>query len=192
MYKKLKGRSEQGGKRPGREDARRFHTGLCRGARRAVLIGSDLLHLTATKLSNYLDTLKTFPVVIGPAEDGGYSLIGFRYYACTEMLFRGIEWGSELVFEYIVRITRHEGTRFHVGEQMVDIDTIENLEMVLSNATFADRLFYTTKTCREHTGLSLYYPIGSRHCIRDVSQFQRSSPGTQGCPHRRHGFPVYP
>jgi len=48
-------------------------------------------------------------------------------YACTEMLFRGIEWGSELVFEYIVGIARHEGTRFHVIKQMVDIDTIEDL-----------------------------------------------------------------
>lgn len=48
------------------------------GVARLVLIGSDLPELTAADLTAAFDALERLPLVLGPASDGGYWLIGLR------------------------------------------------------------------------------------------------------------------
>lgn len=67
-----------------------------RHARYAVLIGTDCPGMTAEDLYEALIALSTeADVVIGPAEDGGYVLIGVR--RCSLRLFSGIAWGGDQV-----------------------------------------------------------------------------------------------
>lgn len=64
----------------------------------AVLIGSDCPEISNTDLESALRFLKSGKdLVLGPAEDGGYYLIGLRnnYFE----LFSDIEWGNENVFD---------------------------------------------------------------------------------------------
>lgn len=64
-----------------------------RQAKSVVLIGTDCPGLTAEDLYDALAALTTgADVVLGPAEDGGYVLIGVR--RCSRRLFSGISWGS--------------------------------------------------------------------------------------------------
>ncbi len=59
----------------------------------AVIIGTDCPTLTTQDLRMALDTLQDgFDAVIGPAEDGGYVLLGLRKAA--PLLFEDITWGS--------------------------------------------------------------------------------------------------
>jgi glycosyltransferase A (GT-A) superfamily protein (DUF2064 family) len=51
---------------------------LGEGAPAVVLIGSDLPQLSAGDLIEALDQLHRAPLVLGPARDGGYWLIGLR------------------------------------------------------------------------------------------------------------------
>ena len=62
----------------------------------AVLIGSDCPSLSSADLQLAADFLgnKT-DVVLGPADDGGYYLIGLN--KSTPLLFSGIKWGKETV-----------------------------------------------------------------------------------------------
>jgi rSAM/selenodomain-associated transferase 1 len=62
-------------------------------SRYAVLIGSDCASLTPAQLRFALKALTLgWEAVLGPAEDGGYLLIGLRR-PCPK-LFKGIEWGG--------------------------------------------------------------------------------------------------
>jgi len=65
--------------------------------RHLVLIGTDCPAMDAGYLEEAFRVLESgIPLVLGPAEDGGYVLIG-----CTGMppagLFEGIDWGTERV-----------------------------------------------------------------------------------------------
>lgn len=59
----------------------------------AIVIGSDVPGVPAGALHQARAALKFADVVIGPSEDGGYYLIGFRG-ACPPGAFAGIEWST--------------------------------------------------------------------------------------------------
>ena len=64
----------------------------------AVLIGSDLPDLDNRIIETAFEYLKKRMSVIGPAEDGGYYLIGLRKNVFNNDLFSGIDWGTASVF----------------------------------------------------------------------------------------------
>jgi rSAM/selenodomain-associated transferase 1 len=69
-----------------------------RQAKSAVIIGTDCPGLTAEDLQETFVALSvSADVVLGPAEDGGYVLIGVRRY--SRRLFSGISWGSNQVLQ---------------------------------------------------------------------------------------------
>ncbi|MFA7431328.1 MAG: TIGR04282 family arsenosugar biosynthesis glycosyltransferase [Rhodospirillaceae bacterium] len=59
----------------------------------AVLIGSDIPGVTAAHISHALTLLRGADVVFGPAEDGGFWLLGLRH-AIPEDTFAGVEWST--------------------------------------------------------------------------------------------------
>ncbi|MDM8567211.1 TIGR04282 family arsenosugar biosynthesis glycosyltransferase [Candidatus Halobeggiatoa sp. HSG11] len=62
-----------------------------------VLIGTDCPSLTVAILQEAFTALQQYQVVLGPAEDGGYVLIGMQQQ--LPELFVDIPWGSSLVLE---------------------------------------------------------------------------------------------
>lgn len=98
------------------------------GVESALLIGSDIPEIDACLLENYFERLKRFPVVIGPAEDGGYYLIGFRRQAFAQEVFTGIAWSTETVLQQTVEKIRSCGLAYYQGKPLRDIDTVEDLE----------------------------------------------------------------
>jgi rSAM/selenodomain-associated transferase 1 len=71
------------------------------GAGQIVIIGSDCPEITHELLRESFEHLATCDLVLGPAVDGGYYLIGLR--RPTPQLFTGIPWGTERVFEETLR-----------------------------------------------------------------------------------------
>ncbi len=61
----------------------------------AILIGTDCANLNADYLMSAMSRLENHDAVIGPAEDGGYGLIGLKR-PCPEV-FRNISWGTKNV-----------------------------------------------------------------------------------------------
>ena len=61
----------------------------------ALVVGSDLPPLDAAYVEQAVAALKRHEVVLGPAEDGGYGLIGLR--APVPELFANIPWGTSRV-----------------------------------------------------------------------------------------------
>ena len=62
-----------------------------------LLLGADIPDLEPQHLTQAAAALASHPAVIGPAEDGGYWLLGLS--APAPQLFENIAWGTETVFE---------------------------------------------------------------------------------------------
>jgi len=100
-----------------------------------LLIGSDIPGLTTEVIEEAFTSLLTNGSVIGPADDGGYYLIGFRKNTFTPRIFRDMVWSTSRVFRETVDRLHEESVTLHVLPEMTDIDTLEDLRTLLSQVT---------------------------------------------------------
>jgi hypothetical protein len=91
----------------------------------AMVIGSDCPGLTPAILCAAAETLATDPMVIGPASDGGYYLLG--YNADASFAFTDMPWSTDAVFGESVRRFALQGIRPAVLPELSDVDTPEDL-----------------------------------------------------------------
>lgn len=94
------------------------------GYKNCIIVGSDLFDLQAKHIKEAFDKLEKNDVVIGPAEDGGYYLLGLKEIIPT--IFLNKNWGTKTVLEDTLK----DLTTFSIDfiETLNDIDTIEDLE----------------------------------------------------------------
>lgn len=92
---------------------------------RVLLLGSDCPAIDRSYLQQARAALDAAPVVLGPATDGGYVLIGAR--EVRRDLFEGIAWGSERVFAQTVAAIERAGLTWYQLPVMADIDRPEDL-----------------------------------------------------------------
>jgi len=89
----------------------------------AIAMDSDSPTLPVEHVLEAADVLarQQAEVVLGPAEDGGYYLIGIR--TRQPGLFQDIPWSSDEVFERTMHIAARHGLRTHVLPEWFDVDT---------------------------------------------------------------------
>ena len=87
---------------------------------RAVLIGTDAPALDARYLRDAADRLADHDAVLGPAVDGGYTLIGLRRFAPT--LFEAMPWSTPQVLALTRERLRAAGLRHAELPPLHDID----------------------------------------------------------------------
>ena len=95
------------------------------GAKRVVVIGTDCPSLTSSDLRTAFKQLEAHDVVIGPAQDGGYYLIGLN--AEHASLFANIDWSTSQVLEQTLQKTREQELRVHQLRMLSDVDYPEDL-----------------------------------------------------------------
>lgn len=106
----------------------RMHAALSR-ARAAILIGTDCPELRPADLQRAARLLRgPVEVVIAPARDGGYVLIGARRVSAE--LFAGIEWGGARVYADTVRRLERLRYRWRALREMRDVDLPADLDEV--------------------------------------------------------------
>jgi uncharacterized protein len=97
-----------------------------RGYAAAMLIGADIPFLTAAHI---IEARASMPasggLVLGPADDGGYYLVGMTQVHGG--LFDRIEWGSATVLADTLRAADRLGVEARLIGGTYDIDTIEDL-----------------------------------------------------------------
>lgn len=120
-----------------------FATAFRRGASKALAIGADVPGLTTEILRDAVCALDSSDVVLGPATDGGYYLIGFRQP--RPMLFRDIAWGSDQVLPQTRKALAASGLSFHELPALSDVDRPEDLDCVANDPRFSDALDVTPR-----------------------------------------------
>lgn len=94
--------------------------------RKVIVIGTDCKELTPEILTQAFDTLNYVDVVIGPALDGGYYLIGMKNR--EEALFQNINWSTSYVLEQTIRKINTQKLSYVLLKTLSDIDTEEDLK----------------------------------------------------------------
>jgi len=97
------------------------------GYKKAVIVGTDIPDITAKIINDAYDKLSTYDTVIGPSEDGGYYLIGFRKDTFFKNCFKGIKWSTDSVFKETIAILEKKHMNSYILPTLNDIDTMDDL-----------------------------------------------------------------
>ncbi|CAA0146860.1 TIGR04282 family arsenosugar biosynthesis glycosyltransferase [Tenacibaculum maritimum] len=91
---------------------------------KVLIIGSDLYDLTPNHIHEAFDKLNSNEVVIGPAKDGGYYLLGMK--KLIPSIFKNKNWGTSSVRKDTLKDL--EKVNVHLLEPLNDVDLIEDIE----------------------------------------------------------------
>jgi rSAM/selenodomain-associated transferase 1 len=94
------------------------------GHRKVLIVGSDLYDLKPKHIQEALDALDSNELVIGPAQDGGYYLLGMK--KLHPLVFRNKNWGTESVFKDTMNDLK--SAKIHILEALNDIDYASDLK----------------------------------------------------------------
>ena len=92
---------------------------------KVLIIGSDCYDLTADIINEAFHLLDQSDVVIGPANDGGYYLLGTNTFHAA--LFKDIAWSTETVLEETIERAESQKLSVSLLQELIDLDTIEDL-----------------------------------------------------------------
>ena len=102
-----------------------FKDGFESGYKRIVLIGSDLPDINSTHIKKGIEALATSDVVFGPAEDGGYYLVGLS--KMNTAIFTNKPWSQSNLLEQTLQELHNNKVTVSTLETLNDIDTYEDL-----------------------------------------------------------------
>ena len=105
--------------------AHAFAEAFAAGAAAALVIGTDCPGLTAGHLGEAAAALATHDVVVGPATDGGYYLLGMK--TLHQELFAGQQWSTATVLADTLAAAARLGLRVAQLPALADIDTAADL-----------------------------------------------------------------
>ncbi len=105
-----------------------FGDAFSAGAQRVVTIGCDCPDLNKEHIDRAFDALYLKDLVLGPATDGGYYLIGLQ--RPLDALFENIPWGTDKVFETTVALAQKLGLSIEIQEELHDVDRPADLEYI--------------------------------------------------------------
>lgn len=94
------------------------------GYEKVAIIGSDLLDLDAKDVNQAFEQLDHHDVILGPAQDGGYYLLGMKHL--YPKLFSNKHWGSSTVFTDTIQDLQNVDV--HLLKELNDIDTFEDIK----------------------------------------------------------------
>lgn len=96
-----------------------------RGYQSCVLIGGDVPEISASIINDAFEKTRSSDIVIGPAYDGGYYLIGMSQL--IEQAFDLADFGHHLVLEKTLARLKEGEHKVDFTETLYDIDTLDDL-----------------------------------------------------------------
>ncbi len=95
---------------------------------KVVIIGSDCAELTKEIIDQAFEKLDTYDVVFGPANDGGYYLLGMR--KLLPYLFEDKPWSQSNLLDISMQSVEEHGDSYCKLELLSDLDNEEDWNAV--------------------------------------------------------------
>ena len=95
------------------------------GFKKICIIGSDCLELDTEILNAAFTALSNTDIIIGPATDGGYYLLGMKK-DCT-VVFTKNNWGESSVYDTTIAIIKENNLQYLPLKMLTDVDTETDL-----------------------------------------------------------------
>ena len=120
IYQKLQQEGEDLGERMFHAFQNAFHNNY----EKVIIVGSDLFDLKEKHILEAFNRLEKRDVVIGPAKDGGYYLLGMKTLHVE--VFKNKEWGASSVFKETLKDLYK--SKVHQLVALNDVDTFEDMK----------------------------------------------------------------
>ncbi|PSF32110.1 hypothetical protein C7H19_21950 [Aphanothece hegewaldii CCALA 016] len=98
------------------------------GMTQVVIIGTDCPELNESLIRQAFESLLEYDLVLGPAQDGGYYLIGLKQI--YPELLREIAWGTDTVLAKTLLIAQNLQLKTFLLPSLQDIDRLEDLQLI--------------------------------------------------------------
>ncbi len=119
-------KKQQYGKDLGERMENAIQKGFEDGFKNIILIGSDLYDISQLDIEAAFNDLKNHNFVLGPAEDGGYYLLGMRMM--KPPIFKHKKWGSNTVLKDTLSNLNNESYKLLPIRN--DIDIFEDIKEI--------------------------------------------------------------
>lgn len=106
---------------------------VVQGRDRALLLGTDVPHLSEGTLRDAWQRLGTADVVLGPALDGGYWLIGMRREGFRTEVFTAMPWSTQHVLDLTMERLRIARRNVTLLPPLRDVDDVGDLRLLLES-----------------------------------------------------------
>ena len=110
--------------------ANAFQEGFQNDYQKIIIIGSDMLDLSQENLENAFKALEKNDFVVGPADDGGYYLLGMK--KLIPQLFENQPWSTNVILQNAIDELNKLQLSHHLLPVLNDIDTLEDWEQYKS------------------------------------------------------------
>ena len=111
-----------------------FQSAFDDGYKKVVIIGSDCFQLSTELIISAFDVLNHYDAVIGPAEDGGYYLLGLK--KLVPAIFKDKTWSTNSVCRDTIKDIESMNLSFKLLPILNDVDEAADLER--SNILLSD------------------------------------------------------
>lgn len=101
-----------------------FKEGFINKYKKILIVGSDLFDLQPKHIEEAFHKLENHDVVIGPAKDGGYYLLGMK--TLYPQIFKNKKWGTDTVFQNTINDLQSESV--FLLEELNDIDIYDDIK----------------------------------------------------------------
>jgi len=103
-----------------------FENGFDNNYEKIIIVGSDLLDLQPKHIEEAFLKLDNHDVIIGPALDGGYYLLGMK--KLYSQIFKNKKWGTASVRKNTLQDLKNESV--FLLEELNDIDTYDDIKNI--------------------------------------------------------------
>lgn len=103
-----------------------LETGFAEGFKNIIIIGSDMYDLNSAEIEDAFQRLRNNDFVIGPAEDGGYYLLGMKQLKSE--LFSSKDWGKDTVLKSTLDDLKDE--KINILAEKNDVDYFEDIQHI--------------------------------------------------------------
>lgn len=110
----------QEGKNLGERMSKAFREAFEKDYEKVVIVGSDCAELTTDLIKEAYKQLDEHGLVVGPAEDGGYYLLGMNRFQVQ--LFEGLPWSTDGVLSQTLAIADELSLEVHLLPELNDVD----------------------------------------------------------------------
>jgi rSAM/selenodomain-associated transferase 1 len=161
------------------------------GATRVVLIGTDIPTLPGTIIRDAFRLLRRADVVLGPACDGGYYLVGVSRR--VPPIFDEIPWGRSTVLEATLTHVNRLGLRCRLLPFWYDVDGLPSLRLLAAHLVSLRNVIGSSRgTTRGHLRGVMKEslpPATTQWCAAWTNAQNTKAPGRARGPRRTHRTP---
>jgi rSAM/selenodomain-associated transferase 1 len=144
---------DQVGEDLGQRMHRTFIDLFAKGYKQVIIVGTDVPTLPLSVYQDALAILGRSDLVLGPALDGGYYLIGLKRPA--EQLFTGMPWSTDQVLAVTQQKAKTLGLSIELTTAWRDVDTIADLQSLIAECQEDNKKSKQGRTFSERTAGTL-------------------------------------